>query len=199
TRLGQAIAKSFLSIEECLDIIDDLKNKGKSMIEIALELKPIKNVYISKGIVADLAKNVNMRYLSNNLFSGSVLSLMNAEYVKKRKNFSRDFIEFISKWISEIFNCNCKDNPYCNCGRINLEKMILDLRIKHKLSIEDISRIFEEEYKILIFKGDLISYLEELIYSLEAIKNILEGVSGLDLEYNEEIKSIPQIIANIKY
>ncbi|MFX1454889.1 MAG: DEAD/DEAH box helicase [Promethearchaeota archaeon] len=199
TRLGQAIAKSFLSIEECLDIIDDLRNKGKSIIEIALELKPIKNVYISKGIVADLAKNINMRYLSNNLWSGSVLSLMNAEYVKKRKNFSRDFIEFISKWISEIFNCNCKDNPYCDCGRINLEKMILDSRIKHKLSIEEISRVFEEEYKILIFKGDLISYLEELIYSLEAIKNILEGVSGLDSEYNEEINSIPQIIANIKY
>ncbi len=109
TRLGQAVAKSFLTTEQCLEIIEVLKTKKKSIIEVALDLKPIKNVYLSKGIVADLAKNVNMKYLSNNLFSGSVLSLMNAGNVKKRKSFSREFIDFISKWLNDIFNCSCKD------------------------------------------------------------------------------------------
>jgi helicase len=199
TRLGQAVAKSFLTTEQCLDLIDALKKKDKTIIDIALELKPIKNVYLSKGIVADLAKNVNMRYLSNNLFSGSVLSLMNAEYVRKRKTYSREFIEFISKWISEIFNCKCKDNPYCDCGRINLEKMILNSRIKHHLSIEEICRSFEDNYKIKIFKGDVIDYLENLIYSLESITNILTGISIIDPVYQEEIKNIPKIIEMMKY
>ncbi len=199
TRLGQAVAKSFLTTEQCLEIIDTLRKKDKTIIDIALELKPIKNVYLSKGIVADLAKNVNMRYLSNNLFSGSVLSLMNAEYVKKRRTFSREFIEFISKWVSEIFNCKCKNNPYCDCGRINLEKMILNSRIKHNLSIEEICRSFEDDYKIKIFKGDVIDYLENLIYSLESITNILEGISRIDPVYQEEINNIPRIIEMMKY
>ncbi|MCK4381735.1 MAG: DEAD/DEAH box helicase [Candidatus Lokiarchaeota archaeon] len=199
TRLGQAVAKSFLTTEQCLEIIDVLKNKEKSIIEVALDLKPIKNVYLSKGIVADLAKNVNMRYLSNNFFSGSVLSLMNAGNVKKRKSFSREFIDFISKWLHDIFNCSCKDSPYCDCGKLNFEKMILNSRIKLKLTIEEICRTFEDEYKIKIFKGDVIDYLENLIYSLESIKNILEGTSHLDPKYHAEIQEIPKIISKIKY
>jgi len=199
THLGQAIAKSFLTTEQCLEIVEILKNKEKSVIAIALDLKPIKNVYLSKGIVADLAKNVNMRYLSNNLFSGSVLSLMNADYVRKRKTFSQEFIEFISKWVSDIFNCSCKDSPYCDCGRLNLEKMILNLRVKHRLPIEEICNYFIEEYKIVIHKGDMIGYLENLIYSLESIKNIIEGVFDLDSKYKVETQEIPNLIEQIKY
>ena len=199
THLGQAIAKSFLIIEQCLEIVDILKNKEKSVITIALDLKPIKNVYLSKGIVADLAKNVNMRYRSNNLFSGSVLSLMHADSIRKRKTFSQEFIEFISKWVSEIFNCSCKDSPYCDCGRLNLEKIILNLRVEHKLTIEEICRYFVEEYKIVIHKGDMIGYLENLIYSLESIKNILEGIFDLDSKYKLEIQEFPNLIEQIKY
>ena len=199
TRLGQAVAKSFLTTEQCLEIIEVLKTKKKSIIEVALDLKPIKNVYLSKGIVADLAKNVNMKYLSNNLFSGSVLSLMNAGNVKKRKSFSREFIDFISKWLNDIFNCSCKDSPYCDCGKLNFEKMILNSRVIHKLTIEEICRTFEDEYKIKIFKGDVIDYLENLIYSLESIKNILEATSHLDPIYLAELQEIPEIISKIKY
>lgn len=199
TQLGQAIAKSFLTIDECLEIVEKLKDKEKSLIDVALDLKPIKNVYLAKGIVADLSKNVNMRYRSNNLFSGSVLSLMNAEYVRKRKTFSQEFIDFVSKWITDIFRCSCKDSPYCDCGRLNLEKMIIDLRINQKLTIEQICDYFEEEYKIIIHKGDLIGYLENLIYSLESIKNILEGIYDLGTKYKSEIINIPNLIDQIKY
>ncbi|MFW9942290.1 MAG: DEAD/DEAH box helicase [Candidatus Thorarchaeota archaeon] len=199
TYLGQAIAKSFLAIEQCLEIIEMVKNKEKSVTSIALDLQPIKNVYLSKGVVIDLAKNVNMRYRSNNLFSGSVLSLMNAEYVKKRKSFSKEFIEFISKWLSEIFNCDCKDSPYCDCGRLNLEKIILNLRVEQNLNVEEICNYIMEEYKIIIHKGDIIGYLENLIHSLESIKNILEGNLDLDPQYRIEVQSIPELIDQIKY
>lgn len=199
THLGQAIAKSFLTIEQCLEIVKKVKERKKSVIEIALDIQPIKNVYLSKGLVIDLAKNVNMRYRSNNLFSGSVLSLMNAEYVRKRKSFSKEFIDFISKWVSEIFNCKCKDSPYCDCGRLNLEKMILNLRVEHNLSIEEICDHFNEEYKIVIYKGDMIGYLENLIYSLESIKNILEGNFDLEQKFKVEVQEIPNLIEKIKY
>ena len=199
THLGQAIAKSFLTIEQCLEIVKKVKEGKKSIVEIALDIQPIKNVYLSKGLVIDLAKNVNMRYRSNNLFSGSVLSLMNAEYVRKRKSFSKEFIDFISKWVSEIFNCKCKDSPYCDCGKLNLEKIILNLRVEHNLSIEEICDHFNEEYKIIIHKGDMIGYLENLIYSLESIKNILEGNFDLEQKFKVEVQEIPNLIKKIKY
>jgi superfamily II helicase len=58
---------------------------------------------------------------------------MDANYVKKRKTFSSEFIEYIIKWTREIFNCDCKDSPYCECGRLNLERIILKLRIEEIL------------------------------------------------------------------
>lgn len=199
TRLGKAFAKSFLTVERCMEIVEKVKNEEIPVIEIALDLEPIKNVYLSKGIVADLAKNVNMRYRSNNLFSGSVLSLMHADHIRMRKAFSQDNILTISKWINDIFNCNCRDSPYCDCGRLNLEKMILNSRVKNNLTIEEISSYFSEEYKIIIHKGDIIGYLENLIYSLESIKNILESIFNDNIKINSEIKEISNIIEKIKY
>jgi helicase len=199
TRLGKAIANSFLSVNESLEIIEKVQNKLENPIDIALDLKYLRNVYLSKKVVADLSKNVNMKFFSNNLFSASVLSLMNAEYVRKRKTFSREFIDFIVKLTNDIFNCNCKDNPYCDCGRVNLEKLILNLRVKDKMKIEEISNYLVEEYKILIFKGDIIDYLENLIYSLESVKNIAEVVLNLEDNYIKEVSKIPKLIEYIKY
>ncbi|MFX1316902.1 MAG: DEAD/DEAH box helicase [Promethearchaeota archaeon] len=199
SRIGNAIAKSFLTVEQCIEIIEMLKKNQKTIIEIALDLKPLKNVYLSKKIVSDLAKNVSMKYFSNNLFSASVLSLMNADYVKKRKTFSQDFIDFIMNLTKDIFNCNCKDNPYCDCGRLNLEKIILQLRIESSLSIKAISSFLEESYNIITYKGDLIDYLQNLIYSLESLKNIAEGLVNLSKNYIKELSEIPIIIERIKY
>ena len=199
TRLGKAIASSFLTIVDSLDIIDKLKKRSEKPLNIALELNPLRNVYLSNTIVADLSKNVKMKYFSNNLFSTSVLSLMNAENVRKRKTFSREFLDFITKLTSDIFNCRCKDNPYCDCGRLNLEKLILDLRRKEHMSIKEISDYLSSEYKTIVFKGDIIDYLESLIYSLESIKKIGEGLTNLDRDYLDEILEIPTLIEEIKY
>ncbi|MFX0059773.1 MAG: DEAD/DEAH box helicase [Candidatus Heimdallarchaeota archaeon] len=199
TELGRSIAKSFLTVDEALEIINKLKIKSINLMDLVLDLKPLKNVYLSKKVIADLSKNISMKYFSNNFFSASVLSLMDAEYVKKRKRFSQDFIELILKWINDIFNCQCKDNPYCECGRLNLEYLILKLRINERLSIEQISNYLKENYEIMVFKGDLIDYFENLIYSYESILNISKGMENLlDPEYKKELSEIPQIIQRIK-
>ncbi|MHA1192883.1 MAG: DUF5814 domain-containing protein, partial [Promethearchaeota archaeon] len=198
TNLGIAIAKSFLTVEQGLDLINKLKSKKEAIIDIVLNLKPLKNVYLSKKIAADLSRNVNMKYFSNNFFSNSVLSLMNAEYVKKRKKFSDSFIELIVKWTSEFFNCSCKDNPYCECGRLNLERIILNLRTEDQLSIDGISDYLMDEYSIQVFKGDIVDYLESLIYSFESLFNISKGLPNLDPNYKKELTEIPEIIERIK-
>ncbi|MFW9949733.1 MAG: DEAD/DEAH box helicase, partial [Candidatus Thorarchaeota archaeon] len=198
TNLGKAISKSFLTIDQSLEIINRIRLKQSKISEIVLELKPLKNVYLSKKVVKDLAKYQNMKYFSNNFFSASILSLMDANYVRKRKKFSREFIDYIIKWTSKLFTCDCKDKPYCNCGRINLENIILKLRVEDNFSIEQISYYLEEEYKILIYKGDLTDYLENLIYSFESIYNISKGISNLNYENKKEVLEIPFLIEKIK-
>ncbi|MHA1533835.1 MAG: DUF5814 domain-containing protein [Promethearchaeota archaeon] len=198
TFLGQSVAKSFLTIEISLSIIEELKKKEKKIIEIVLELKSLRNVYLTKKVVADLSKHRPAKYSSNNFFSSSVLSLMDANYVKKRKTFSDEFIEYVVKWTKEIFNCDCKDNPYCECGRLNLEKIILNLRIEDNFSIKEVAEYLENELEIMIYKGDITDYLENLIYSFESVLNISRGVPNLDPIYNEEISNIPNIIKRIR-
>jgi len=198
TFLGESIAKSFLTVEKSLEIIEIIKKKEKTIVDIVLELKALKNVYLTNKVVADLSKHRSAKYSSNNFFSASVLSLMDANYVKKRKSFSEEFIEYVVKWTGEIFNCDCKDKPYCGCGRVNLEKIILNLRIDNKFSIRQISEYLEEELKILIYKGDITDYLENLIYSFESTLNISKGIKNLDSEYEKEILEIPNIIEKIR-
>ena len=168
------------------------------IIDIVLELKPLRNVYLTKKVVADLSRHRAAKYSSNNFFSASVLSLMDANYVKKRKSFSDDFIKYVVKWTKEIFNCDCKDKPYCDCGRLNLEKLILKLRIENNFSIQEISNYLEDELEIMIYKGDITDYLENLIYSFESILNISKGLPKLDPMYNEELLYIPDIIEKIR-
>lgn len=198
TDLGIAIAKSFITVEKSFEIIEKLKKKEETLLNIILELNPLKNVYLSKAVVADLSKNMNMKYFSNNFFSASVLSLMNAEYVRKRKKFSQEFIDYVSKWTTDIFNCSCKDSPYCECGRLNFERILLSLRIEDKLSVEEIRDYFEDEYKIMVFKGDIIDYLENLIYTFESISHIAKTISQLDEDYKKELIEIPNIILAIR-
>jgi superfamily II helicase len=149
-------------------------------------------------VVAQLAKNVNMRYFSNNFFSSSVLSLMDAEYVKKKKRYSRGFIELVLKWTNDIFNCSCKENPYCECGRLNLESIVLNLRTDKGFSVSQIHNYLREYYKILIFRGDLIDYFENLIYSLESVKNLISSFKNLEKTYQKELERIPILMEKIK-
>ena len=198
TFLGQSVAKSFLTVEKSLSIIEELKKKEKKIREIVLDLKSLRNVYLTKKVVADLSKHRPAKYASNNFFSASTLSLMDANYVKKRKTFSDDFIKYVLKWTKEIFNCDCKDKPYCDCGRLNLEKLILNLRIENNFSIKEISEYLEYELEIMIYKGDITDYLENLICSFESILNISKGVKKLDPMYIEELSHIPSIIEKIR-
>ena len=198
TQLGRAIAKSFLTVDKGLEIIEYLRKSAKTLVELALDIEPLRNVYLTKKTVADLSKNRNMKYLSSNLFTASTLSLLDAEHVKKKKSFSREFIEMIMKWMTDIFNCNCNDKPYCECGRVNLEKLILSLRVEENYSIDEIRDYLETEYNILVFKGDLMDFLETLIYSLESVLEIAKSIKTINVGYKNEIMEIPKYVEKIK-
>ena len=77
--------------------------------------------------------------------------------------------------------------------------MILRLRTEENLSVEAISSYLLEVYNIMVFKGDLIDYLESLIYSLESVLNIAKGLDNINPQNKSQLSEIPNLIAKIKY
>ena len=102
------------------------------------------------------------------------------------------------KWMQDIFNCDCKDKPYCDCGRLNLEKLILSLRIEEKLSVGEICEYLRDEYEIIVFKGDIVDFLETFIYSIESITEIARSIKNLDPTYLNQLEEISIMVEEVK-
>ncbi len=197
TKLGSAISKSFLTINEVLNIKNQIFKEKIPIEIIALNLEPIKNVYVSNKVVTEISKNISAKYISNQLFSGTILSIMESRNIKKRRDLPRFLVELLTNWTRVLFlDCNCDDRPYCDCGRLNLQKLIFSLRIEENFSIDEIYSYLLKDFEILIYRGDLIDYFESLIHSLETISNICEPMR-LDNDFKKILSTIPTIIQKI--
>ncbi|WOF16395.1 RNA helicase [Methanoplanus sp. FWC-SCC4] len=75
-------------------------------------------------------------------------------------NFFRDFLD-----------CSCKQCPLCGCPERKFAKTILELRMTG-LNHRQISEFLLDEYGIDLFPADILSFLEESVYSLEAVRDI---------------------------
>ena len=196
-KLGTAISTSFLTINEALLIKDQIFIEKIPLVTITLNLEPLKNVYVSNKIVSEVSKSINAKYVSNQLFSGTILSIMESRNYKRRKSFPKFLIDILTNWIKILFNCECKDAPYCDCGLNNLQSLIFSLRIDKKYSIDDIYYYLLKEFEIIIYRGDLIDFFESLIHSFNTIKNICESLI-LNEDIKEKMLFIPSIIEKIK-
>jgi len=68
-------------------------------------------------------------------------------------------------------DCKCKERPFCGC----LERNISDKIIKRRLqgwSPNRISKEFMSLYDIHIYPGDIFTWLDQVIRTLEAISRI---------------------------
>jgi helicase len=101
-------------------------------------------------------------------------------------------LDLFAKWTLEIFNCNCKDNPFCECGQVALAKKIVELRFQG-LRPSQISQILNEEYELYVYAGDIFGYLNDLIHRLRAISRIAETLKKEML-----IKQIQEIINKVE-
>ncbi len=179
TRFGKAVAESFFSLKTAIKIRESLitpvseENPAPDMLELAQSLETFNNVYVTNRILSELSLKGNQQVKSNNLFSSSVLSMVNSEHLgkKKRTHISRRLYSVIIRWSEDIFNCICKDKPYCDCGKKTIERFIVDYRLSG-LSVSEIVLELVEEYEIKMFKGDIIDYLESIINNLFSIQKI---------------------------
>ncbi|MBN1786639.1 MAG: DEAD/DEAH box helicase [Candidatus Methanofastidiosa archaeon] len=159
TPLGRAVANSFLSISDSIKMVRRL---DKDPLETAIIVMPFDNVYLSGSLQSMMDTN------SVRLFSGEVLEKMeNADAVSRLPLSAREIVLGI---FMEFFSCEC-GTPFCEHPPQKISRMVLELR-KSGLSPKGIFKHFSKEYDLLLYAGDIFSYLDQVVHKLEAIERL---------------------------
>jgi helicase len=164
TRLGEAAAAHFLAPEQVATIVK-LLGKGKSPLEVAVELESFEALYLK--FAERISTKLHMQ-ISQRALHGSFLDLLSSADLRELDNklqrycmdFSRDFLR-----------CTCKESPYCGCVQKSISLRILDLRAEGR-SPEAIIDYFSDRYGMYAYQGDLINWLDQMVRYLEAIEAV---------------------------
>lgn len=164
TDYGRAVSKSFISIKEAQTIKNNIYS---DMIDLILKINLIHNAYLSNGLINRLSSILNMR-IGSNVFSqrtkktiteGIYINRLGQRYQNKLININQDLIM-----------CDCSDG-YCNCFEKNISRHIINRRLQG-WDPKNISNEFKREYELIVYSGDIYSYLNQVVRTLEAIKRI---------------------------
>ena len=105
------------------------------------------------------------------------------------------FRAFISK-------CSCKTSPFCGCPERLFVREVIELR-QSGLTHKDIAEFLLDEYGIVLYPTDILSFLEESVHVLEAIHRVsslsdrpevetsaaghITQIEGRDGEYGKQV------------
>lgn len=94
-------------------------------------------------------------------------------------------------FFDEFLRCTCKESPLCDCPARKFASLIIDLR-ERGLDHRQISSYMLEEFGIEIYPADILSYLEDSVHVLEAVRDVatLENREQLKTRANEHISLI---------
>ncbi|MFC3477623.1 DUF5814 domain-containing protein [Halobacterium litoreum] len=95
------------------------------------------------------------------LFSGD-LSALNDATRDKVLDFAQDFMD-----------CNCQSNPYCGHPERKFIRYLLDLRAQG-LDPESMVDVMTDDYMVYCYPGDLYSFLDDAVRTLEAVEDLAE-------------------------
>ena len=169
TPYGKAVAVSFLRYKDARYIKESLNTKNP--LEIAISLKPFESAYMSNRVNRRLSKVLKIN-LSSRLFADSTLDILSSgDVISKLEANLRDPI--INMQI-DFFSCKCKDRPFCNCFQNEFSRQVLKERMMKKDPV-DISKKFMRNYQIHTYAGDIFSWLDSVIRTLEAIRRIAKA------------------------
>ncbi|MEA2071683.1 MAG: DUF5814 domain-containing protein [Asgard group archaeon] len=177
TRLGMATTRSYLPPTEAGNIKE--RFELRSPLEIAIEFEPFTAIYLNAKIHAEIEKTLKGGYIGSNLFSGSVLEFMDTAN-KRRKKLTPLIIDTFTKWQTDIFNCKCRDNPWCDCGQQELSRIIVKLRLKNK-NLREITGVLNRKYNLYAYPGDIYRWLDTLIHHLRAVAKLANVFDKRDI------------------
>ncbi|MFX1539007.1 MAG: DUF5814 domain-containing protein, partial [Promethearchaeota archaeon] len=179
TSLGKAAVLSFFSPADTLIILSHFQKK-KHFLSTALNMVPPQNVYLSKKLHRYLEKTYHMRF-STRLLNSPVLDVMSASLKgKEATEINKWCLNVFSKWTQYFFNCKCPENPYCHHGAEQIGREIVNERLRGK-NVNQISASISR-FELLIYPGDILSFLNGLVHELEGIQRIADATRKPKME-----------------
>ncbi|MBU7032451.1 MAG: DEAD/DEAH box helicase, partial [Theionarchaea archaeon] len=158
TAYGKAVSVSFLKVGEAEFI---RKRLEEDPLDTAVRLEPFNNVYLTQSLKSRLEIEVDT------LFSGTCIEALTTH-------------EAGLPLLLAFFACDCRDSPYCDHPHWNISKEICTQRMKG-WSPRRICTYFRQEFGLLLYPGDIFSYLDTTIHNLEAIERIAQVFSREDI------------------
>jgi superfamily II helicase len=99
--------------------------------------------------------------------------------------------EQIGNILHDFVSCGCRDAPGCGCPERRFAARIIGLR-ESGLDHRQIAEQLLEEYGISTYPADILSFLEDSVHGLEALRDVarLKGEADLAAGCEEHIRLI---------
>ncbi len=99
--------------------------------------------------------------------------------------------EQIRNILQDFVSCRCRDAPDCGCPERRFAAKIIEFR-ESGLDHREIANQLLDEYGISTYPADILSFLEDSVHELEALRDVarLRGRTDLAGSCEERIKGI---------
>ncbi|MHA1866180.1 MAG: DUF5814 domain-containing protein [Candidatus Heimdallarchaeaceae archaeon] len=200
TKLGKATSLSFLAPPFALRLVQEIKRRQKNIksedlvLDLAVSIRPFTAAYLSSRLQAEVERLLKST-ISTSVFSGAILDLYSGESWGIDRKPSSFILDTFSKWTKEIFVCDCPEKPFCDCGEKTFSKIIVNYRL-NGYNPTRISTEIRKNLNIQVYPGDIYSWLDQIVHSLEAVKRLSSVLKEVEIEKTS--KNIGKRIENPK-
>ncbi len=109
--------------------------------------------------------------LPDHVFSGAFLESLGRAI--NFENLDRRMHEQLLAFFRDFMDCKCKNAPFCGCPERKFTLTIIEFR-EMGLDHRQISSHLLDEYGIDLYPADILSFLEDSVHMLEAIRDVAE-------------------------
>lgn len=104
-------------------------------------------------------------------FHGATMDILyTGEGLSKLDDATRDrVLEFVEEFLA----CDCEANPHCGCAEAAFIEYLLELRAEG-LGPDAIVDVIGDEYLLYAYPGDILSFLDGAVRTLEAAETLAE-------------------------
>jgi superfamily II helicase len=104
-------------------------------------------------------------------FKGATLDILyQGEGLSKLDDATRDRV---LEFAEDFLDCDCEANPHCGCPGRKFVRYLLELRAEG-LGPDAIVDVMGEDYMLYAYPGDVLSFLDDSVRTLEAIEALAD-------------------------
>ncbi|ADJ13749.1 DUF5814 domain-containing protein [Halalkalicoccus jeotgali] len=113
-------------------------------------------------------------------FKGATLDLLfQGDGLEKLDEASR---ERVLDFAQDFLDCGCDTNPYCGHPEQKFMRYLLELRAGG-LGPEAIVDVMSDDYMVYAYPGDVLSFLDDSVRTLEAIEALADVEGNTEIEH----------------